>query len=161
MPNKRPTVGDTAPNASLLDQDRKQRNLSEFWHDGKALIAFFPGAFTSVCTKEMCTFRDEMSKFNNLEANVVGVSVDNPFVLKGFAEKNSLNFTLLSDYAREAVKAYGVELPDFAGMRGYTAAQRSVFIVGKDGKIKYVWVAENPGIEPNYSELEKELSRIR
>ncbi|MDG6940245.1 MAG: redoxin domain-containing protein [Nitrososphaerota archaeon] len=151
------TVGTKAPEITLFDQDKQQRPLSGFWKGGNAVLAFFPGAFTSVCTKEMCTFRDQVGKLGSLQAQVVGVSVDSPFALKGFAEKNSINFPLMSDHDRRAVKAYGVELPDFAGMQGYTAAQRSVFIVGRDGFVKYAWVALNPGVEPDYAEIEKRL----
>ncbi|HXG39095.1 MAG TPA: peroxiredoxin [Bacteroidota bacterium] len=152
-------VGSKAPSFTLVDTDKKPRSLSEF--QGKKLVlAFFPGAFTGVCTKEMCALRDSMSRLNELDAQVVGISVDSPFANKGFAEKNNLQFPLLSDYTRTAVKAYGVELPNFAGLEGYTVAQRSVFVLDKDGIVRYAWVAENPGIEPNYEELTKAVSSI-
>lgn len=152
-------VGSKAPSFTLVDTDKKPRSLSEF--QGKKLVlAFFPGAFTGVCTKEMCALRDSMARLNELDAQVVGISVDSPFANKGFAEKNNLQFPLLSDYTRTAVKAYGVELPNFAGLEGYTVAQRSVFVLDKDGIVRYAWVAENPGIEPNYEELTKAVSSI-
>ncbi len=152
-------VGTQAPSFTLVDTDKKPRSLDEF-KGKKLVIAFFPGAFTGVCTKEMCALRDSMSKFNELNAQVVGISVDSPFANKGFAESNNLQFPLLSDYARTAVKAYGVELQNFAGLEGYTVAQRSVFVLDQNGVIRYAWVAENPGIEPNYDEITKAVSSL-
>jgi peroxiredoxin len=153
-------VGDKAPIFTLVDTDKKPRSLSEFLGK-KAVLAFFPGAFTGVCTKEMCTFRDSMSRFNELSAQVVGISVDSPFSNKAFATQNNLQFPILSDYARSAVKAYGIVLDDFAGLTGYAAAKRSVFVVDKGGVIQYAWVSDNPGVEPNYDEVSKTLSSIQ
>lgn len=154
-----PEVGEKAPDFTLVDQDRKARSLSEF-KGKKVVLAFFPGAFTSVCTKEMCTFRDSMSKFNELDAVVLGISVNDPFTQKAFAEANKLNFTLLSDYNREVIRKYNVYHEDFIGLKGYTAAKRAVFIVDKDGVIKYKWVSDDPTKEPNYEELMSELAKI-
>jgi peroxiredoxin len=152
-------VGTPAPSFTLVDTDKKPRSLDEF-KGKKLVIAFFPGAFTGVCTKEMCALRDSMSKFNELDAQVVGISVDSPFANRGFSERYELKFPLLSDYTRTAVRAYGVELQNFSGLEGYTVAQRSVFVLDQDGVIRYAWVAENPGIEPNYDEITKAVSSI-
>ena len=144
----------------LVDTDRKQVKISDF--KGKTtVLAFFPGAFTGVCTKEMCTFRDNMSKFNALDANVVGISVDSPFSNKSFKESNKLNFPILSDYSRNGVRTYGIELENFAGLRGYTAAQRAVFVLDKNGVVRSKWIAENPGLEPNYEQVSKEVEKLR
>src|SRR4030067_1847136 len=146
-------VGKKAPDFTLSDTERKQRKVSEFL--GKKLVlAFFPGAFTSVCTKEMCSFRDSMTRLNELKAQVVGVSVNDPFSNKGFAERNNLAFPLLSDYNRDVIRLYGIELKDFAGLKGYSVAKRSVFILDKKGVVRYRWVSEDPGIEHNYKEIE-------
>ena len=99
-------IGDKAPDFQLFDTDRKLRSLNEF-AGSKMVIAFFPGAFTGVCTKEMCAFRDSMSKLNDLNAKVVGISVDAPFANKAFANQNNLQFPLLSDYERTAAASYG------------------------------------------------------
>ena len=152
--------GSKAPNIALLDTERKMRELSEFTK-GNVVLAFYPGAFTSVCTKEMCTFRDSLAKLNALNANVVGVSVNDPFSNKAFAEKNGLTFPLLSDYSRDVVRKYGVALDDFAGMKGYTAAKRSVFILDKNGTIRYRWVSDDPGNEPDYGEIERKLKETK
>lgn len=153
-------VGDKAPAFTLVDGDKKPHALSEFLGK-KTVLAFFPGAFTGVCTKEMCTLRDSMSKFNSMNAQVVGISVDGPPASKAFASQNNLQFPLLCDFKRETTKRYGVELNNFGGVDGYTVAQRSVFVLDKDGSVRYTWIAENPGIEPNYEEVTKAVESIR
>ena len=152
-------VGDKAPDFTLPDTDLKPRNLNEFLGK-KTVIAFFVGAFTSVCTKEMCAFRDSMARLIDLNAQVIGISVNDPFSNKAFAEKNRLPFPILSDYNRQAIKAYGVETPDFGGLNGYTVAKRSIFIVDKNGVVQYVWMAEDPSVEPDYKEVENALEKI-
>jgi peroxiredoxin len=147
-------IGDKAPSFTLIDADRKLRSLSEF--QGKKLVlAFFPGAFTGVCQKELCTFRDSMTNLSNLNAQVVGISVDSPFANKGFATQNNLQFPLLSDYTRAVIEQYGGVHKDFAGLTGYTAAKRAIYVLDSQGTIRYVWVSDNPGIEPNYDEINK------
>lgn len=153
-------IGEKAPDFTLVDADKKPRSLSEFLGK-KTVLAFFPGAFTGVCTKEMCTLRDSLSRFNELNAQVVGISVDAPFSNKAFATQNNLQFPILSDYGRSAVKAYGIVLNDFAGLAGYSAAKRSVFVVDKGGVVRYAWVTDNPGVEPNYDEISKALTSIQ
>ena len=152
-------VGEKAPDFTLPDTDRRSRRLSEF-RGKKLVLAFFPGAFTSVCTKEMCTFRDTMARLSELKAQVVGVSVNDPWSNKGFAERNLLAFPLLSDINREVIRLYDIELTDFAGLRGYSVAKRSVFILDKEGVVRYRWVSEDPGIEPNYKEIQETLNQI-
>jgi peroxiredoxin len=95
-----------------------------------------------------------------LDAQVIGISVNDPFSNKAFHEMNMLNFPLLCDYNREVVEAFGVSLYDFAGLQGYTAAKRSVFILDREGKIHYRWISENPGVEPDYQEIETELAKL-
>lgn len=152
-------VGDKAPDFTLPDIDMKMRKLSEFYGQ-KVVLAFFVGAFTSTCTIEMCTFRDSMSRLIDLKAQVVGISVNDPFSNKGFAEKNRLPFPILSDYKREVIKTYGLEYPNFAGLSGYTVAKRSIFILDEEGIVRYVWVSEDPAVEPNYAEIQKKLEQI-
>jgi peroxiredoxin len=152
-------VGSKAPDFTLPDTELKPRRLRDFL-DKNVVLAFYPGAFTSVCTKEMCTFRDSIAKLNDLKAQVVGISVDDPFSNKGFAERNMLNFPLLSDYNREVVGIYGVAAEDFAGLKGYTAAKRSIFIVDRERTVRYVWISEDPRMEPNYEEIERVLEEI-
>ncbi len=143
-----PSVGDMAPDFTLTAHDKSSVTLSEM-RGGKVILAFFPAAFTGVCTKEMCTFTDGMANLDSSGVSVLGISVDAPFSNAAFADANEIRFPLLSDVHREAVNAYDVGLSDFV-IPGYTVAQRSVFVVESDGSISYAWVAENPGIEPDY-----------
>jgi peroxiredoxin len=153
-------VGDKAPDFTLHDTDLKPCSLKEFLGHN-VVLAFFVGAFTSVCTKEMCAFRDSMARLIDLKAQVVGVSVNDPFSNKAFAEKNRLTFPILSDYNRQAIKAYGVETHDFGGLKGYTVAKRSIFIIDKNGVVRYEWTTEDPTIEPDYKEIENALEKIK
>lgn len=152
-------VGERAPDVQLVDTDRKPVKISDF-KGKKTVLAFFPGAFTGVCTREMCTIRDGLSNFSGLGANVVGISVDSPFSNKVFSETNKFGFPVLSDYTREAVTSYGIPLENFAGMKGYTAAKRSVFILDRDGVVRFKWVSDDPTIEPNYDQVLKELGKV-
>ena len=124
------SVGDMAPDFELMAFDKNMVRLSDSIGN-RVVLLFYPAAFTGVCTKEMCT-----------------VSVDGIFANAAFADANEINFPLLSDTNRQATRAYGVEIPFV--MPEYTAAQRSVFVIDEVGKISYAWVAENPGIEPDY-----------
>ncbi|MEK6755247.1 MAG: peroxiredoxin [Bacteroidota bacterium] len=152
-------VGDKAPEFTLYDTEKKPRSLKEFLGK-RTVLAFYPGAFTGGCTKEMCAFRDSVSKFNELNAQVVGISVDAPFANKAFANQYSLQFPLLSDFNRTALKAYGIVHEGFSGLDGYSASKRSVFVLDKDGIVRYAWISENPGVEPNYDEVIKALASL-
>lgn len=153
------TVGDKAPEFVMPDTEKKERSLKDFL-GAKTILAFFPGAFTGTCTKELCTFRDSLSEFNRLNAQVVGISVDAPFSNKAFAAANNLQFPLLSDHTRTVSKLYGGVHEDFSGIKGYAASKRAVFVLDKNGIIQYRWVSENPGIEPLYVEINEVLSKI-
>src|SRR5713226_3109704 len=123
-------VGQRVPEVTLVNAERKAVKLSEFLGKPTVLV-FFPGAFTSVCTKELCTFRDSLAKFNDLKAQVIAISVDSPFAQKAFAEQQRLNFTLLSDFTREAVRKFGIEDPNFGNGLLPGVAKRSVFVLDK------------------------------
>ena len=145
-------VGDDAPDFELLDTERNIMTGRE--HKGKKVVlAFFPAAFTGVCTKEMCSLSDMLSKLNDINATIIGISADSPFSNGAFAKQNDITYPLLSDYERKTIKQYGVELENFAGMQGYTSAQRSVFVVNEEGNVTWKWVAENPGQEPDYDAI--------
>jgi len=152
-------VGEKAPDFTLLDTDRKERSLREFLGT-KTVLAFYPGVFTSTCTKEMCAFRDSLADLSRLNARVVGISVDPPFAGKAFAESNRINFPLLSDHTRGTIDTYGIVHEGFSGLKGYTAAYRSVFVLDADGIVKYAWVSENPGIEPPYDEIQRAVASM-
>ncbi len=152
-------VGEKAPDFRALDSALKEKKLSDY-KGHKTVLAFFPGAFTSVCTKEMCTFRDSMAAFNDLDAKVVGISVDQPFSLAEFAKQNKLNFDLISDADRTISKKFGSLHENFINITGLTASKRSVFVLDKDGVVRYAWVSEDPGKEPDYEAVKKELSKL-
>jgi peroxiredoxin len=152
-------VGTQAPNFNLHKSKTDKVNLEEL-RGKNVVLAFFPAAFTGVCEKELCTFRDAHSALNDLNAEIFGISVDGPFSNAAFAAKNELNFPLLSDYSRSTVNAYGVNHDDFAGLVGFTAAKRSVFVIDKEGMVRYAWVAENPGIEPDYDAVKAAVSEL-
>ena len=152
-------VGQAAPEFSLYDADRNRQSLSDL--KGKnVVLAFYPGAFTGVCTTEMCALRDQMDQFNSLNAQVLGISVDPPFSQKAWADANGLNFPLLSDYTHQVVNLYDVALENLAGMEGYTAANRAVFVVDKDGVVRYKWIAPSPVNEPDYDEIRGALEGL-
>jgi peroxiredoxin len=151
------TVGSKAPAFTLFDTERKQRSLSEFLGK-KTVLAFYPGAFTGVCTNEMCAIRDSLAALNALNAQVVGISVDSPFANKVFSEHNKLGFPLLSDFNRAVSKEYAGLYDGFAGITGYTAAKRSIFVLDAAGTVKYAWISEAPGTEPNYDEVKKAVA---
>ncbi|SFC10791.1 Peroxiredoxin [Halobiforma haloterrestris] len=149
-------TGDAAPDftAPLANGDVESFTLSERLEDEAPIVlAFFPGAFTSVCTEEMCTFQDRLSAFDDVDAEVYGVSRDSPFTLNEFRAQNDLEFGLISDLNKEVVDEYGVEM-DFADLGVYGVAKRSVFVIDSDGEITYSWVSDDPGVEPEYVEVE-------
>jgi peroxiredoxin len=152
-------VGQPAPDFTLYDTDRKQRSLSEF--KGKnVVLAFFPGAFTGVCTTEMCTLRDNVDQFNSMNAQVIGITVDPPFAQKAWTDQNKVNYPFLSDFRREVVNQYGLTFANLAGLEGYVAANRAVLVLDKAGVVRYKWVAPNPGTEPNYDEVKQAVSSL-
>ena len=150
-------VGTTAPDFTLLDPSRSPVSLSSY-RGQKVVLAFFPGAFTGVCTAEMCALRDGLAGFNSLGATVLAVCVDSPYANGVFTEQNALNFPVLSDYNRVAVDAYGIAFENFAGMDGYVAANRCVFIVNEEGTITYQWFGPHLGAEPDYAAIAEALA---
>ncbi len=145
-------IGDTAPAFTLKTTDKSDVSLSDYY--GKnVILAFYPGAFTGVCDKEMCTFQDNFSKLSESGTVVIGISVDSPWANAEFARKYSIDFPLLSDIDRKVVQSYGASFVGLGGIEGYVSANRVVFIVDSEGVIQYRWEAENPGVEPNYDEI--------
>lgn len=152
-------VGQRVPDVPLVNAERKPVTLTALLGQ-PTVLAFFPGAFTGVCTREACTLRDGLARFSDLGAQVVGISIDSPFAQKAFADAHNLNFPLVSDFNRHAVRAFGIEDPNFAGGQLPGVAKRSVFVVDRDGIVRYRWVSDNPGVEPNYDEVAEAVKQI-
>ena len=147
-------IGESAPNFTLKNTEKTDVSLSDY--KGKTVIlAFYPGAFTGVCDNEMCTFQDNFSKLGKSNAAVIGISVDSPWANAEFASKYNLEFELLSDLDREVVEAYDAKFVGLGGIEGYVSANRVVIVIDENGIIKHRWVAENPGIEPDYDAIIK------
>jgi peroxiredoxin len=140
-------VGSPAPDFTLPNQDREAVTLSA-QRGHPVVLAFFPAAFSSVCTTELCTFRDRLSTLNQAQAQVYGLSVDTFFTLKAFQTDQRLTFPLLSDFNKTVIRDYGVFNEDMIGMKGI--AKRAVFVVDKDGIIRHAEVLEDARKEPNY-----------
>ena len=152
-------LNETAPDFNLKNTEKNDIALSSY--KGKTVVlAFYPGAFTGVCDTEMCSLRDSMNYFNDLNATVLGISVDSPWANAEFAKKYEINFNLLSDYNRDVSKAYDMIFNGLGGLEGYECSNRGVLIIDGEGLIQYRWVAENPGIEPNYSEIIEKVKSL-
>ena len=152
-------VNDAAPEFTLKNTNKEDVSLSDY-SDKTVVLAFYPGAYTGVCDTEMCTLQENLYSFNNLNATVIGISVDSPWANGAFSKQYNLDFELLSDIDRKVIKEYDVLFTGLGGIEGYTSANRAVFIV-KDGMIKYNWEAEpNPGVEPDYDEIKRTLETL-
>jgi peroxiredoxin len=146
-----PQVGEKAPDFTLLDSEKQPVSLRDF--QGRTVVlAFFPAAFSSTCTKELCTFRDSLARLNKANAQVLGISVDLPFALREFKKAQTLNFPLLSDYDRKAINDYGVVDNDFSGFVS-GVARRAVFVIDPSGTIVWEWLADTPGMQPDYDQV--------
>ena len=156
-----PDLGEKAPDFTLPLCDGEnvgQFTLSEHLGERNVVLAFFPLAFTSVCTKEMCTFSDQLNAFSGLNADVYGISVDSPFALNAFIKANNLQLKLLSDFNKEVSRAYDVLHEELMGLRG--VSKRSVFVLDKDGVVRYRWVSDDPGKMPDFEEIRSALDGL-
>lgn len=151
-------LGVKAPDFELVSNAGESVQLSKAVEKGPVVLAFFPLAFTGVCTEEMCEFRDSLSRFNDLNAQVFGISVDSRFSLDVFAKQNGLEFPLLSDFNKQAATAFDCIYEDFLGLKG--VAKRSVFVVDKEMTIRYRWVTDNAKEKPDQAEVRKTLETI-
>ena len=142
-------IGDAAPDFTLKNTEKSDVSLADYAGQ-TVILAFYPGAFTGVCDKEMCAFQDNLGKLNDANAVVLGISVDSPWANAEFARKYDLGFTLLSDIDRVVVNSYDATFVGLGGIEGYVCANRIVIVIDKNGVVQHRWVAENPGVEPDY-----------
>lgn len=151
--------GTKAPDFVLYSSEKKQVHLTGAM-DKNVLLLFFPLAFTSTCTKELCMVRDDFGRYNDLQATVFAISVDSPQTLARYKEDQRLNFTLLSDFNKEVSRAYGALYEEFSlGMRG--VSKRAAFVIDRNGIVQYAEVLENAGQLPNFDVINAMLTELK
>ena len=148
-------VGQTAPDFTLYDSEKNQVTLSH-QRGSNVLLLFFPLAFTSVCTAELCSIRDNMKIYEQLEVKPFGISVDSLHTLARYKAEQNLNFPLLSDFNKEVSKLYDSIYETFGyGMKG--VSKRSAFLIDRDGVVQYAEVLDNAGLQPDFSAIQVKL----
>ena len=153
------TIGQQAPDFSLYDSDKNKITLSDL-KGHNVLLLFFPAAFTGTCTKELCSVRDNIGLYNDADAKVFGISVDMIYSLAKYKEEQKLNFSLLSDFNKEASAAYGCLYETFSyEMKG--VSKRAAFIIDKYGIVQYAEVLERATDLPNFNVLQKTLQSLQ
>jgi peroxiredoxin len=155
-------VGDKAPDFTLKNHKFEDVSLSDYLGDKNVVLLFFPFVNSSVCEKELCSARDDIDKYNDLDAQVLAVSVDSPYAQKLWTEKNQFNFPLLSDFNKEVSKKYDALFDVFApGKLDYRGvAKRAAFVIDKNGTLQYIEILENPGEEPDYQAIKDSLKNL-
>jgi peroxiredoxin len=155
-------VGSKAPDFTLKSKTATglvDVKLSENFGKKNTVLLFFPAAFTSVCTKELCDVTAGLSQYSNLNAAVIGISIDTPFAQEAWAKQEKIGFTLVSDLNKNTIKDYDVIFPNLAGI-GDTAA-RAAFVIDKDGVVKYAEQTPTPKDLPNFGAIEKTLTELK
>jgi peroxiredoxin len=152
-------IGEPAPDFTLFDSEKKQITLSEL-KGHNVLLLFFPLAFTSTCTKELCSVRDNIAWYNNADAKVFGISVDALQTLAKYKEDQHLNFTLLSDFNKEVSGLYNTIYEMFAyNMKG--VSKRSAFVIDKSGIVRYAEVLDNAAEVPDFEAIRQVLAGLK
>ncbi len=151
-------IGQKAPEFSLYDSERNKVSLNDF--KGKnVLILFYPQAFSSTCTEELCTVRDDIGRYSNAQAQVLGISVDSIFTLKRYRDEQGYNFPLLSDFNKEVSRAYDSLFENWIfDMKG--VSKRTAFIIDKDGIIQYTELVESKDGVPDFEAINKRLEEL-
>lgn len=153
------SVGDPAPDFVLpLKPGEAPLRLSDYKGEKPVVLLFFPLAFSPHCTDEFSTVAAEYDQWKGLGAEVIGVSVDSPFVTQKFSSEFGAGFPIVSDFNRQATKDFGVLNEDYFGLEG--VAYRSAFIVDRDGTVAYSWVSENDSKLPPFDEIREALRRV-
>ncbi|MGN6642507.1 MAG: redoxin domain-containing protein [Verrucomicrobiota bacterium] len=155
------SVGSKAPDFTLKSKQASglvDVKLSNAFGKKNTLVLFFPLAFTSVCTKEMCDITAGLNAFAGLNAEVIGVSVDSPFAQEAWAQKEKIGITLASDLNKQVIKDYGVVFPMLAGV-GDTSA-RAAFVIDKNGVVQYSEQTPTPKDLPNFEAIKAVLAKL-
>ena len=152
-------VGQPAPDFTLYASDKTQITLSEL-KGYNVLLLFFPLAFTSTCTTELCSVRDNINLYNNTNAKVFGISVDSLHTLAKYKEDQKLNFTLLSDFNKDVSRLYDTIYEQFGyNMKG--VSKRSAVVIDKEGIVRYAEVLENAGLIPDFNAINNTLAQLK
>ena len=152
-------TGQQAPSFTLRDTEKNEVSLDDF-KGRNVVLLFFPLAFTDVCTKELCATRDDLAFYDDLNAQVLAISVDTLFTLGKFKEEQNLNFPLLSDFNKETARSYGALYDEFVlGMKG--VAKRSAFVIDADQIVRYAEVLESAGDLPNFEAIKETLNSLK
>jgi len=149
-------TGDAAPGFELPCKPGETVNVGEAIGREPVVLLFFPLSFSPVCTDEMCTMRDGWSGWESLGAQVYGITVDSPFITDKFRNDLAIPFPILSDFNREVAAQYDALHDDLFGMKGVT--KRAVFVIGRDGKVAYDWVSDDPGKMPDLDAVKQALA---
>ncbi len=156
-------IGQKAPDFTLTSVDGTNApaplTLSKELGHGPVVLVFFPFAFSSVCTTELCHFRDNLTQFNQLNAKVFGLSVDSHFTLTKFIQDQKLNFKLLSDFNKEVIQNYSAIHETLGTMKG--VAKRSVFVLDKSGTVKFKWVSDDPKQLPDFVAVKNAVEKAK
>lgn len=152
-------TGQQAPDFALFDTDKNKVNLAD-QKGSNVVLLFFPLAFTGVCTAELCNVRDNIAVYNNTNAKVFGVSVDSLFTLGKFKGEQNLNFPLLSDFNKEAAKAYGVLYETFPAFEMQGVSKRAAFVLDKEGVVRYAEICPTPGDLPDFAAIQQTLAGL-
>ncbi len=154
------TVGQKAPDFSLYNSEKNKMSLSDYNGKKNVLLLFFPLAFTSVCTKELCSVRDGINRYQNEQTEVIGLSVDSVYSLAKYKDEQQYNFPMLSDFNKDVSNEYEAIHESFSHMGMLGVSKRSAFIIDKNGMLQYVEVLDNPGEMPDFDAIDKKLSEL-
>lgn len=155
-------TGQQAPDFTLYTDQKEAYTLSDDNGGKSTLLLFFPGAFTGVCTAEMCSVNDNLTRYRGLDAQVLGISTDSPTVLSEFKKANGLDFTLLCDHYAKVAEQYGAKFsPDEHNLGYDRVAKRAAFVLDPDGMVRYAEVLENAGNQPDFDAIQQALEDVK
>ena len=149
-------TGTTAPDFTLPNGPGTEVALADLLSEGPVVVFFYPHAYSSVCTEEFCGVRDDWSAWSELNASVVGISVNTPFVVAQWKQELGLPFALLSDFNKDTSAAYDAMYDEFFGLKG--VSKRSAYVIGTDGTITYAWQSEDAGVQPDMNAIKAALA---
>lgn len=151
-------LGSKAPEISLQNGNFETISLEQFKGETNVVVLFYPLAFSSVCTEELCSIRDNMKIYNSLNAEVIAISVDSLFVQKAFKQAQNLNFELLSDFNKEVSSSYNSIFDDYFGMKG--VSKRSAFVIDKEGVIRHEEIQDVDDVIPDFNAIQRVLAEL-